>query len=96
MRLSFAIVAAAPSDAPQLAVVEIAPGIHEIPSARVPGRGPHGNTTIVDTPECLIVIDTGRHAWESDHPRLRARATAPSRPPSTGAGASIMAAAMRA
>ncbi|MDX2277548.1 MAG: MBL fold metallo-hydrolase [Hyphomonadaceae bacterium] len=72
MKLGFAIVAAAFLQAaaldapPPLAVVELAPGVHEIPSVRVPDRGPDGNTIIFEAPEGLIVVDTGRHLWQSD------------------------------
>jgi glyoxylase-like metal-dependent hydrolase (beta-lactamase superfamily II) len=45
---------------------ELAPGIHLLPGAMLPGRGPDGNTVVFDAPEGLIVIDTGRHAWHSD------------------------------
>lgn len=45
---------------------EIAPGIHLLPGAMLPGRGPDGNTVVFDAPEGLVVIDTGRHAWHSD------------------------------
>jgi len=31
-----------------------------------PGRGPDGNTTILRTPQGLVVVDTGRHVWMSD------------------------------
>jgi glyoxylase-like metal-dependent hydrolase (beta-lactamase superfamily II) len=31
-----------------------------------PGRQPDGNTTIVRTPQGLLVVDTGRHVWHSD------------------------------
>ena len=46
--------------------VEIAPGIHVIRGAVVPGRGPDGNTILIDAPDGLIVIDTGRHTYHSD------------------------------
>jgi glyoxylase-like metal-dependent hydrolase (beta-lactamase superfamily II) len=45
---------------------EIARGVHLIPGAMLPDRGPDGNTIVFDAPEGLIVIDTGRHAWHSD------------------------------
>jgi glyoxylase-like metal-dependent hydrolase (beta-lactamase superfamily II) len=45
---------------------EIAPGVHLLPGAMLPGRGPDGNTVVFDAPEGLVVIDTGRHAWHSD------------------------------
>ena len=46
--------------------VEVAPGIHLIRGAVVPGRGPDGNTILIDAPDGLIVIDTGRHTYHSD------------------------------
>lgn len=46
--------------------VEVAPGIHLIRGAVVPGRGPDGNTILIDAPDGLIVVDTGRHAYHSD------------------------------
>ena len=44
----------------------IAPGVTLIRSVAVPGRGPDGNTVILDAPGGLIVVDTGRHTWQSD------------------------------
>ena len=46
--------------------VEIAPGIHLIRPVPMPGRGPDGNTVIFDAPDGLIVVDTGRHATQTD------------------------------
>ena len=57
--------APAASPAPE-APVEIAPGIHLIRGAVVPGRGPDGNTIFIDAPGGLIVVDTGRHTYHSD------------------------------
>ena len=31
-----------------------------------PGRGPDGNTILIDAPDGLIVVDTGRHTYHSD------------------------------
>jgi glyoxylase-like metal-dependent hydrolase (beta-lactamase superfamily II) len=45
---------------------EIAPGMHLIRGVPLPGRGPDGNTIIIDAPDGLIVVDTGRHASHSD------------------------------
>ena len=45
---------------------ELAHGVHFIPGAFLPGRGPDGNTVVFDAPEGLIVIDTGRHAWHAE------------------------------
>lgn len=56
-------VSSAPSPEPPRT---IAPGVTLIRSVAVPGRGPDGNTVILDAPEGLIVVDTGRHTWQSD------------------------------
>ena len=57
-----------PTSAPAVpeAPVEIAPGMHLIRTVSAPGRGPNGNTVIIDAPEGLIVIDTGRHKDVTD------------------------------
>lgn len=41
-------------------------GIHLLPGGAYTDRGPDGNTVIIDAPQGLIVVDTGRHAWHSD------------------------------
>ena len=45
---------------------ELAPGIHLMRFTPIPGRGPDGNTTLIDAPDGLIVIDTGRHTFVTD------------------------------
>lgn len=45
---------------------EVAPKLFVISGAILPERGPDGNTTIIDAPQGLIVVDTGRHVWHSD------------------------------
>ncbi len=45
---------------------QIAEGVHLIPGAMTPGRGPDGNTVVFTAPEGLVVVDTGRHVWHSD------------------------------
>lgn len=45
---------------------QIAPGVHLIPGAILPGRGPDGNTVVFEAPGGMAVVDTGRHAWHSD------------------------------
>lgn len=45
---------------------EIAEGVTLIPGGILPGRGPDGNTIIFDAPQGLIVVDTGRHVWQTD------------------------------
>ena len=46
--------------------VEIAPGMFLIRPVPMPGRGPDGNTVILDAPDGLIVVDTGRHTTQTD------------------------------
>lgn len=46
--------------------VEVAPGLHLIRGARVEDRGPDGNTILLEAPDGLIVVDTGRHTYHSD------------------------------
>ena len=58
--------AAAPTMPVPTAPVEIAPGMHLIRTTGAPGRGPDGNTIIIDAPDGLIVIDTGRHKELTD------------------------------
>ena len=53
---------------------EIAPGTTLVPGAMLPDRGPDGNTVILDAPDGLVVVDTGRHAWHSDAIAAVARA----------------------
>ncbi|HYE84959.1 MAG TPA: MBL fold metallo-hydrolase [Vicinamibacterales bacterium] len=48
------------------APVEIAPGMHLIRVVPVQGRGPDGNTVIIEAPDGLIVVDTGRHSQITD------------------------------
>jgi glyoxylase-like metal-dependent hydrolase (beta-lactamase superfamily II) len=52
--------------------------MHLIRAVPAPGRGPDGNTTIIDAPDGLIVIDTGRHSQITD--AIVAFATARQRP----------------
>lgn len=47
---------------PARAATELVSGIHLIRGAFVPGSQPDGNSVIVETPEGLLVVDTGRHA----------------------------------
>ena len=46
--------------------VQIAADTFLIRAVGAPGRGPDGNTVIIDAPEGLIVVDTGRHSTQSD------------------------------
>lgn len=41
--------------------VELAPGIIFVPGGFEAGKGPDGNSVVLDAPEGLIVVDTGRH-----------------------------------
>lgn len=45
---------------------EIAPGVHLLPGDFYEGRGPDGNTIILEARDGLVVVDTGRHVWHSD------------------------------
>ncbi|MEO5742556.1 MAG: MBL fold metallo-hydrolase, partial [Vicinamibacterales bacterium] len=51
---------------PPEAPIEIASNTFLIRGTPMPGRGPDGNTLIIDAPEGLIVVDTGRHKSHSD------------------------------
>lgn len=51
---------------PPEAPVEIAPGTFLIRAVPMPGRGPDGNTIIIDGKDGLIVVDTGRHKSQTD------------------------------
>jgi glyoxylase-like metal-dependent hydrolase (beta-lactamase superfamily II) len=64
-----ALLLQAPASVPaavSAAPVEIAPGMHLIRTTPAPGRGPDGNTVIIDAPDGLIVVDTGRHQEVTD------------------------------
>ena len=54
-----------PTPPPEPAV-GIAPKTYLIRATPMPGRGPDGNTIIIDAPDGLIVVDTGRHQSHSD------------------------------
>jgi glyoxylase-like metal-dependent hydrolase (beta-lactamase superfamily II) len=45
-------------------VTPVAPGVWLLPGAIRPERQPDGNTIIFSAPKGLIVMDTGRHAWQ--------------------------------
>jgi glyoxylase-like metal-dependent hydrolase (beta-lactamase superfamily II) len=45
---------------------DLGAGIHFLPGGFLPERGPDGNTVIMDAPDGLVVVDTGRHVWHSD------------------------------
>lgn len=51
---------------PPEAPVEVAPGAFLIRAVPMPGRGPDGNTIIIDGKDGLIVVDTGRHKSQTD------------------------------
>jgi glyoxylase-like metal-dependent hydrolase (beta-lactamase superfamily II) len=57
---------------------DLGAGVHLLPGSFLPERGPDGNTVILDAPEGLIVVDTGRHVWHSD--AILAFASAQKRP----------------
>jgi glyoxylase-like metal-dependent hydrolase (beta-lactamase superfamily II) len=44
-----------------LGATEVVPGVHVVPGVFTPGSQPDGNTVILDAPDGLIVVDTGRH-----------------------------------
>ena len=58
--------APAPPLTPPEAPVEVATGTFLIRAVPMPGRGPDGNTIIIDGKDGLIVVDTGRHKSQSD------------------------------
>lgn len=60
--LILALVSVSEAPPPQ----ELAPGVTVIPGVFPPDRGPDGNTIVLDAPEGLIVVDTGRHVEHSD------------------------------
>lgn len=63
--------------APSFAATEVLSGIHVIRGTFAPGSQPDGNTVILEAPEGLIVVDTGRHAAHTqailDFAKKRAR-----------------------
>jgi len=65
LTLTFALQSPAPAPPPEQPQ-ELAPGWHVIRGVPMPGRGPDGNTVVIDAPDGLIVIDTGRHTQHSD------------------------------
>jgi glyoxylase-like metal-dependent hydrolase (beta-lactamase superfamily II) len=44
------------------AAADLPPGIHLVPGSFTPGTQPDGNSVVIEAPEGLIVVDTGRHA----------------------------------
>lgn len=44
----------------------VAPGIWWIPGGIRAGHQPDGNSVVIESPDGLIVVDTGRHAWHRD------------------------------
>jgi glyoxylase-like metal-dependent hydrolase (beta-lactamase superfamily II) len=44
----------------------LAPGVALLAGDVPAERGPDGNTVIFTTPQGLVVVDTGRHEWQSD------------------------------
>jgi glyoxylase-like metal-dependent hydrolase (beta-lactamase superfamily II) len=57
---------AAPPLTPPEAPAEVVPGSFLIRAVPMPGRGPDGNTIIIDGKDGLIVVDTGRHKSQTD------------------------------
>ncbi len=64
--LVLSLLQAPPALTPPEAPVEIAPGTFLIRAVGMPGRGPDGNTVIIDAKDGLIVVDTGRHTSMTD------------------------------
>ncbi len=64
--LTLALSQAAPTQPVPPSAREIAPATYLLPGAMLPDRGPDGNTVIIVAPSGLIVVDTGRHPWQSD------------------------------
>ena len=71
MRLILAVLAAAvlavsasAADQPHPQAQPIANGVWMIPGGLLPGRQPDGNSIVFAAPAGLIVMDTGRHAWQ--------------------------------
>lgn len=58
-----AALAVAPAHADPLA---IAPGVAMIAGSSEPGRQPDGNSILIDAPDGLILVDTGRHREHQD------------------------------
>ena len=56
----------APPLLPPEPAVELAPSTFLIRPTPMPGRGPDGNTIIIDAPDGLIVVDSGRHKSQTD------------------------------
>jgi glyoxylase-like metal-dependent hydrolase (beta-lactamase superfamily II) len=52
----------------------IAAGLWLIPGGMPPGRQPDGNSVIIDAPDGLVVVDTGRHRWHREAILALARA----------------------
>lgn len=64
--------------APPGPLLELAPGVHLLPGAFVPGSQPDGNSVVLRGPAGLAVIDTGRHPAHTR--RLIEHAAAAGRP----------------
>jgi glyoxylase-like metal-dependent hydrolase (beta-lactamase superfamily II) len=45
-----------------LLLLSVVAGVHLIPGGFVPGSQPDGNSIVIEAPEGLVVVDTGRHA----------------------------------
>lgn len=66
---------APPSRAVAPTARELAPGTRLLPGRFVEGEQPDGNTAIIEAPQGLIVIDTGRHPEHTDAVIESARAS---------------------
>jgi glyoxylase-like metal-dependent hydrolase (beta-lactamase superfamily II) len=56
--------AARAEDVPRPQPQAVASGVWFIPGGMIPGRQPDGNSIVFAAPDGLIVMDTGRHAWQ--------------------------------
>ncbi len=70
-----AALALAVLSAPALPAAEIAAGVELVPGRFSPGRQPDGNTVILRGRDGLVVVDTGRHAEQTEEVIAAARAT---------------------
>ena len=60
------IAAAEPVADAAAAPIEVASDVWLVPGSMTSDREPDGNTVVIDAPQGLVVVDTGRHAWHRD------------------------------
>lgn len=66
MLLLLPLALAASAGAKEITTTAVADGIHVLVDPTRPGRGPDGNTVLIQTDGRLVVVDSGRHGWHSD------------------------------